>query len=42
MADAAKQSAERAGAAIDDALDFVEVSNKRIAALEEQAKRRSD
>ena len=34
MADAAKTAAERAGAAIDDALAFVEASNRRIAMLE--------
>src|SRR6218665_1841068 len=33
-ADAAKAAAERAGAAIDDALDFIEASNRRIAAME--------
>ncbi len=37
MADAATAAAERAGAAIDDALAFVEASNQRIAALEAQA-----
>jgi len=30
LADAAKQSADRAGAAIDDALAFIEASNRRI------------
>lgn len=34
MADAARAAAERAGAAIDAALAFVEASNRRIAALE--------
>jgi len=34
LADAAKAAAERAGAAIDDALDFIEASNRRIAAME--------
>ena len=34
LADAAKGAADRAGAAIDDALDFIEASNKRIAAME--------
>ena len=29
--------AERAGAAIDDALSFIEASNKRIAAMEAKA-----
>ena len=33
LADAAKGAADRAGAAIDDALDFIDASNKRIAAL---------
>jgi hypothetical protein len=39
LADAAKGGAERAGAAIDDALAFVEASNRRIAALEARAAR---
>lgn len=39
LADAAKGSAERACAAIDDALGLVEASNKRIAAMEKAAKR---
>jgi hypothetical protein len=39
LADAAKAAAERAGASIDDALKFVEASNKRIAAMEAAAKR---
>lgn len=34
LADAAKAAAERAGAAIDDALTFVEASNRRIAKME--------
>lgn len=34
LADAAKAAAERAGAAIDEVLDFIEASNNRIAALE--------
>jgi hypothetical protein len=34
LADAAKGAADRAGAAIDDALSFIEASNKRIAAME--------
>lgn len=34
LADAAKGAADRAGAAIDDALKFIEASNKRIAAME--------
>lgn len=39
LADAARAAAERAGAAIDSALDFVEASNRRIAALESKARR---
>ncbi|HYU79242.1 MAG TPA: ribbon-helix-helix protein, CopG family [Vicinamibacterales bacterium] len=39
LADAAKAAAERASASIDDALQFIEASNKRIAALERKAKR---
>lgn len=39
LADAAKAAAERAGAAIDGALEFVEASNARIAALEVAARR---
>ena len=37
LADAAKGAADRAGAAIDDALAFIEASNKRIAAMEAKA-----
>ena len=37
MADAALGAAERAGAAVDEALAFVEASNQRIAALEARA-----
>ncbi len=37
LADAAKGAADRAGAAIDDALAFIEASNKRIAAMETKA-----
>ena len=37
LADAAKRAADRAGASIDDALDFIAASNKRIAAMEENA-----
>lgn len=33
LADAAKAAADRAGASIDDALDFIEASNRRIAAM---------
>jgi hypothetical protein len=39
LADAASAAAERAGASIDNALEFIEASNKRIAALEAGAKR---
>jgi hypothetical protein len=39
LADAAKAAAERAGASIDDALAFIDASNKRIASLEAQGKR---
>jgi len=39
LADAAKAAAERASASIDRALDFIEASNKRIAALEAAARR---
>lgn len=37
LADAAKGAADRAGAAIDDALAFIKASNKRIAAMEAKA-----
>ena len=37
LADAAKSAAERAGAAIDAALSFIEASNRRIAAMEAKA-----
>lgn len=39
LADAAKAATERASRSIDDALDFIEASNKRIAALEAKAAR---
>ncbi|ABM94493.1 hypothetical protein [Methylibium petroleiphilum] len=39
LADAARDAADRAGAAIDDALNFIEASNKRIAAMEAKASR---
>ena len=39
LADAATAAAERASASIDGALEFIEDSNKRIAALEASAKR---
>jgi hypothetical protein len=41
LADAAKAAAERAGASIDDALAFIDASNKRIALLEAGARRRA-
>jgi len=37
LADAAKQAADRAGAAIDDAMAFIEASNWRIDRLEKKA-----
>lgn len=37
LADAAKNAAEQAGAAIDDALSFIEASNRRMAQLEASA-----
>ena len=37
LADAAKGAADRAGKAIDDALDFIAASNQRIAAMEAKA-----
>ena len=37
LADAAKGAADRAGAAIDDAMHFIDASNKRIAAMEAKA-----
>lgn len=40
LADAAKGAADRAGAAIDDALEFIQASNARIEALEAQAAKR--
>lgn len=39
LADAAQAAAERASRSIDDALDFIAASNKRIAALEAKAAR---
>lgn len=39
LADAARGAADRAGAAIDNALRFIEASNKRIAAMEAKAGR---
>ncbi len=41
LADSAKAAAERAGAAIDDALDFIAASNLRIDAMETVARRAS-
>jgi hypothetical protein len=41
LADAAKGAADRAGVAIDDALSFIEASNKRIAAMEVKAAKSS-
>lgn len=40
LAEAAQAAAGRAGAAIDDALAFIEASNRRIAALEASGRRR--
>ena len=37
LADAARDASARAGAAIDDALSFIEASNQRIAAMEAKA-----
>lgn len=37
LAEAARDAADRAGAAIDDALDFIAASNRRIAAMETKA-----
>jgi hypothetical protein len=37
LAHAAKSAADRAGQSIDDALSFIEASNKRIAAMEAKA-----
>jgi hypothetical protein len=39
LADAAKAAADQAAASIDSAIEFIEASNKRIAALEAKAKR---
>ncbi len=38
LADAARTAAQRAGASIDAALEFIEASNKRIAAMEVEAR----
>lgn len=40
LAEAAKTAADRAGAAIDDALAFIDASNRRIAAMQAKALRR--
>jgi hypothetical protein len=40
VADAAKAAAERAAASIDDALEFIEASNRRIATREVKAAKR--
>jgi hypothetical protein len=40
LADAARVAADRAGAAIDDALSFIDASNRRIAAMESKARKR--
>ena len=42
LADAAKSSADRAGASMDEALDYISASNKRIAAMEVKAAKRFD
>ena len=41
LADAAKAATERAGATIDGALEFIEASNRRIAAMEAKAAKSS-
>jgi len=41
LADTAKSAADRAGAAIDDALSFIEASNRRIATMEAKAAKAS-
>jgi hypothetical protein len=41
LADAAKDSADRSGAAIDAALDFISASEKRISAMEAKAAKSS-
>lgn len=38
LADAARQSADRSGQAIDDAISFIEASNRRITAMEAAVK----
>lgn len=41
LADAARSAADNAGAAIDDALDFIAASNRRIAAMEAKAAKKT-
>jgi len=41
LADAAKGAADRAAASIDDALDFSEASNRRIAAMDAKSQKRA-
>lgn len=41
LADAAKVAADRAGAAIDEALAFIEASNRRIASMESKVAKTS-
>lgn len=41
LADSAKAAAERAGAAIEDALDFIAASDKRIEEMEAEARKAS-
>jgi hypothetical protein len=41
LATAAKGAAQRAGEAIDDALSFIDASNKRIAAMEAKASKQT-
>jgi len=40
LAEVAQAAAERAGAAIDDALAYIEASNRRIAEMEAEARQR--
>ncbi|MGA8032632.1 MAG: hypothetical protein WCB48_09570 [Casimicrobiaceae bacterium] len=41
LADSAKAAADRAGRAIDNALDFIEASDRRIEAMEAEARKAS-
>ena len=41
LADSAKAAADRAGLAIDNALDFIEASDRRIEAMEAEARKAS-